>query len=83
MHYTGYKSKKVDAAIEGHIRIIADAVKKGIGDDFVSLILVGGFGRGEGSVKILKDNVVPLNDYDLYVVTKNSVSDDRLAPTRL
>jgi hypothetical protein len=39
-----------------------------------SIILAGSFGRGEGSVRIEKASTpVPLNDYDVYVITDKKV----------
>ncbi|MFW9881989.1 MAG: hypothetical protein ACFFG0_53680, partial [Candidatus Thorarchaeota archaeon] len=32
-------------------------------------ILIGGFGRGEGSIIYKKKKFIPINDYDIYVVT--------------
>jgi len=40
-----------------------------------SIVLAGSFGRGEGSVRIEEGNTpVPLNDYDVYVITEKSVN---------
>jgi predicted nucleotidyltransferase len=37
-----------------------------------ALILMGGFGRGEGSVVTIRDRTIPLNDYDLMIVTEKA-----------
>ena len=37
-----------------------------------SIILAGGFGRGEGSVLIVNNDIQPINDYDIYIITKNN-----------
>ena len=37
-----------------------------------SIILAGGFGRGEGSVLIVDNYIQPINDYDIYIITKNN-----------
>jgi len=37
-----------------------------------SIVLAGGFGRGEGSVLIVDNDIQPINDYDIYIITKNN-----------
>ena len=49
------------------MKIIVDIVLKYT--DPVSIILLGSFGRGEGSVIIENNLVIPLKDYDLMLVT--------------
>ncbi len=44
----------------------------------LSIILFGGFGKGEGSLQFIDGKPVPYNDFDLYVVTKNKLSDKKL-----
>lgn len=44
-------------------------------DSITSIILSGGFGRGEGSVMVTPQNqVLPLSDFDAYVVTVDEFS---------
>jgi len=44
----------------------------------ISIILFGGFGKGEGSVYFNDGKAVPFNDFDLYVVTKEKISEKDL-----
>ena len=44
-----------------------------------SIILFGGFGRGEGSFEIVKGKPYSLNDYDLYLITEQKIDDNLLA----
>ena len=37
-----------------------------------SLILAGGFGRGEGSVLVVDSYIQPINDYDIYIIAKDN-----------
>jgi|TARA_Y100000034_G_scaffold126632_1_gene178130 hypothetical protein len=46
--------------------------------DPVSVVLFGGFGKGEGSVYFVDGKPVPFNDFDLYVVTKEKMSEEEL-----
>jgi len=42
-----------------------------------SILLAGGFGRGEGSVVINKDNqVIPQNDFELFLITEQPVEEE-------
>lgn len=74
MIYTS--SKKADKKVQEDI----DKIKGVLVEEFdpISIILFGGFGRGEGTYEIVDDKIVPLNDYDLYVVTKKKISEDKI-----
>ncbi len=74
MKYT--KSKKADKKVEEDL----EKIKKVLIDEFnpISIILFGGFGKGEGTYEIVNGRIVPLNDYDVYVVTKNRIPDEKL-----
>lgn len=71
MKYTS--SKKADEKVQQDLDIIKKIIIKRLSP--ISIILFGGFGRGEGSFEIAKGRVIPLNDYDLYVITRKKVSD--------
>ena len=74
MKYT--KSKKADEKVEKDLGIIKKII---VGElKPISILFFGGFGRGEGSYEITDGKVVPLNDYDIYVVTKKEVPDEEL-----
>lgn len=74
MKYT--TSKKADKKVEQDLKIIKKIIIKEINP--TSIILFGGFGRGEGTFEIVNGKILPLNDYDLYVVTKKQVPDKKL-----
>jgi hypothetical protein len=74
MKYT--KSDKADRIVEKDLEIIKKIIVQEIHPQ--SIVLFGGFGRGEGSYEIHRGKVIPLNDYDMYVVTKKKISDERL-----
>lgn len=65
-------SPAVDKKMNGYLEKIKDIIVSEI--DPVSIILFGGFGKGEGS--FWKGE--PFNDIDLYVVTKKRLSDHAL-----
>jgi len=44
-----------------------------------SVILVGGFGRGEGSIIFLPNGrIAPVGDYDIYIITDSNIDTDRM-----
>lgn len=64
--YTVYNDQIVDAAIASDLAHIVDFVTAAL--PVKSVILGGGFGRGEGSVLKEERRVVPVNDYDIFLV---------------
>jgi len=76
--YTAY-GNKVDEYIEkNYLDKIIDSFVGTIGDNLISIILFGGFGKGEGSIQAINGKPVPYNDFDLYVVTEEKLSDEEL-----
>ncbi len=71
------KGKAVDAKVQEKLDIVIDEIKKNI-PDALSVIIYGGFGRGEGSVRLEKDDAVPANDFDMYVITQKKTADEIL-----
>ena len=61
--------------IDDRITFDLDLITQSILNQFTnveSIILAGGFGRGEGSVLIVNNDIQPINDYDIYIITKNN-----------
>ena len=44
----------------------------------ISIILFGGFGKGEGSIQAINGKPAPFNDFDFYIVTEKKLSDENL-----
>ncbi|MEK6842326.1 MAG: hypothetical protein AABX84_00780 [Nanoarchaeota archaeon] len=44
----------------------------------IAIILFGGFGRGEGSIRAINGKPVPFNDFDFYIVTEKKLSEEEL-----
>ena len=74
MKYT--TSKKADDRVERDLKIIKEIILKEINP--ISIIFFGGFGHGNGSFKEEKGKITPLNDYDLYLITKKGVNNETL-----
>jgi len=68
-NFTAYKEKSVNDAVRKHLEFIVQEILRNV-DDVVAILVNGGFGKGEGSVKRVNGHVIPLNDYDIIVVTK-------------
>jgi predicted AlkP superfamily pyrophosphatase or phosphodiesterase len=63
--YTQALLPKADTVIEQHLQSIATEIKK-VCPDMTALLLVGGFGRGEGGVyQDEAGQIRPINDFDL------------------
>ena len=76
--YTTYGGG-VDTYIEkNYLQKIIESFKKDIGENLVSIILFGGFGKGEGSFEIIDNKPVPFNDFDFYIVTSEKLSEEEL-----
>ncbi len=69
-------SKKADRKVAADMEKIKKIIVKRLNP--ISIVLFGGFGHGEGAFKIEKNQIIPLNDYDMYVVIRRKISDEVL-----
>lgn len=74
MKYT--VSKEADKQIEKDIGIIKSIILEELNP--LAIIMFGGFGHGGGSFRKIKDKIIPLNDYDLYLITKKKIENAKL-----
>ena len=72
--YTAY-GEKVDEYIKKNYldKIVASFVKD---CNPISIILFGGFGKGEGRIQAINGKPVPFNNFDFYIVTGQKISDE-------
>ena len=68
MSYTQVKDKRIDNKIDEQLKVVCEEVLK-ISEP-VSIILFGGFGRGEGSAHIIDNEISISKDYDTLLVVK-------------
>ncbi len=81
--FTSLGDSRADAELTDQLSIMVDELVKLFGSD-CSVLLAGGFGRGEGSVKILENGrIIPLQDFDTYVVSDVFVQEHLLNETKL
>ncbi len=78
--YTRDGSEEFNHRLNDALTRIADRVESDMGPNLVSLILGGGYGRGEGGIVIRDGKEFPYNDLDftLVVEDKSSVPFERL-----
>lgn len=68
--FTIDNTREADEKILSDLSVI-EKVLLGNLTDVSALILVGGFGRGEGGVVFENDVPMPINDYDIVIVSQN------------
>lgn len=61
----------LEKKIGDDLHLIQEAILGTMGNQVLSIVLTGGYGRGEGGIAWRDSTCVPVNDYDLVVVTKN------------
>ena len=75
MNYTLFK--EADKKIEGDMKLICEEIRRKI-PRVISIILTGGFSRGEGPVKREKGKFYPYNDYDIQVISDTKLDKDKI-----
>jgi len=75
--YTIHDDKYVDLQIQEKIDEIVNFIIKNV-PQVDSLILTGGFGKGEGSTVITDGIVRPLRDFDFIIVSSKKISHDHI-----
>mgnify|MGYP006271841169 FL=1 len=78
--YTLDGDPAVEARIDADQQQIAAAVVDSVpAHSFVALVLMGGYGRGEGGYVVTEDGPAPFNDYDYFVVVRRTSGAQRAA----
>jgi hypothetical protein len=81
-HLTVYEDRpEIDARIRADLDFLSASLRRAY-PGTQALVLVGGFGRGEGSVLSEGESIRPVNDYDLVMVTTDRVDRDDLRALR-
>ena len=79
--YTVY-GEKIDDFIEKYYlqKIVSSFLKdvEAMNNKLISVILFGGFGKGEGSIQFINKKPIPYNDFDFYIITEKKLDDKEL-----
>jgi hypothetical protein len=75
--YTIHNDPRVDQQIESRVNEVVGILTRNL-PEVESIILTGGFGKGEGSVKISDATITPLRDFDFVVVFKRVIPSDKV-----
>ena len=70
--YTLFNDVKLDLIIENDIKTIVEELKHEFNKNIYSIVLTGGYGRGEGGVQIKNNQNIPKNNYDILLVLKKT-----------
>lgn len=75
--YTALNDPIIEQSLQKQLDIIVKHTVELYGRD-CTVILAGGFGRGEGSIRLNKNKTaIPLHDFDTYVITNLTVNSAR------
>ena len=67
----------LDGFVKGNLDRVVSVIRDEI-KDLRAVILMGGYGRGEGAVDVVKGKPMLMNDFDMYVITEKQYGDDFL-----
>ena len=70
--FTVHKKNSYNLIINEDLSVISNIITKNV-PDVSNLILVGGFGRGEGSIISYNNQIIPINDYDIVIISKTNI----------
>jgi hypothetical protein len=77
--YTALNNPTIEESLQHQLDVIVKGIVETYGAD-TSIVLAGGFGRGEGSVLQLdQKTTVPLHDFDIYAITTRRVDSEKHA----
>lgn len=72
--YTVSGGEEIDRVIDSHMKTLVSETLNVAGADTLSaIVLGGGYGRGEGGVKVVNGNQCLYNDYDVFLIS-NEIS---------
>jgi hypothetical protein len=77
MSYTVQKNLLMDQQVDRDLQVITNRLQSEF-EEMVGLVLVGGFGRGEGGLMLQNGQYRPENDYDFEMITNESVDTKKL-----
>lgn len=79
--FTQFDETKVDEKIEHDLRLAVNIIRAEL-TGCCSLVLTGGFSRGEGGVLREGGKIIPINDYDIVAITNQELAPASLKSLR-
>ena len=71
-------SLEADKKIQEDVDVINKIILNKYGDEIKAIVMFGGFGHMGGSFREVDNKILPLNDYDLYIISENEMNDETL-----
>jgi len=71
-------SVEADKKIQEDVDIINKIILDKYGGEIKAIVMFGGFGHMGGSFRKVDKKILPLNDYDLYIISENEMNDETL-----
>jgi len=68
--YTILNNAELDSRIDRDLNICKEHILKAFDDRILSIVLIGGYGRGEGGAVMRGNSYFPRNNYDILIVFK-------------
>lgn len=75
MKYT--VSEEADKKVEKDVQTITEIILKKISPK--AIVMFGGFGHGGGSFRKIGKEIIPLNDYDMYIITEKKFPESEVS----
>ena len=70
--YSKDGSDQFNEYLDSVLNTLSEEIEQAVGPPFIALILAGGYGRGEGACVIRDGRESPYNDFDLFLVVRDS-----------
>lgn len=77
--YPGRTRKEYDQRVADDLEQIARSLESEFPGQIEALVLIGAFGRGEGTMVVKDGDVVPVHDYDVIAVTQGELPHDKVS----
>ena len=68
---------EVNKKIQEQMNLIIEEIKRET-PDLLSIMLAGSFGQGEGAVKKVGEEIIPFNDYDVYIISHKKLENKKV-----
>lgn len=77
MRFTGYADSWINEKVRDELEVVCEEILRNL-NGVKSIVLTGGFARGEGSVEVSDNEVMPLNDFDIYIISEGPLPERQI-----